>query len=155
MVHNWGKLHTNSVAVMYRGGEIWKLICVFWNLSWGTNDSLAGRLAWGGVGLEKTMQIGYKMSFVKDSFERFRQHFMYNSRWLFLELYILNHTTKMHIFEYVCKTCLEELAINTEKHWKNIAASNISKNSALLIFLPYFKDKYFLRAPHNGHLILI
>ena len=64
------------------------------------------------------MQIGYKMSFVKDSFERFRQHFMYNSRWLFLELYILNHTTKMHISEYVCKTCLEELAINTEKQLK-------------------------------------
>ena len=49
----------------------------------------------------------------------------------------------MHISEYVCKTCLKELAINTGKPWKNIAASNISKNSAL-IFLSYFKSKYFL-----------
>ena len=50
----------------------------------------------------------------------------------------------MHISEYVCKTCLKEQAINTGKPLKNSVASNISKNSALLIFLPYFKNKYFL-----------
>ena len=50
---------------------------------------------------------------------------------------ILNRTTKKkHIFEYVCKTYLKELAINTGKPLKNIAASNIFKKSA--IFLPYF-----------------
>ena len=53
----------------------------------------------------------------------------------------------MHISEYVCKTYLKELAINTGKPLKNIAASNISKNSALLIFLPYFKNKYFREHP--------
>ena len=50
----------------------------------------------------------------------------------------------MHITEYVWKTYFKELAINTGKPLKNIATSNISKNSALLIFLPYFKNKYFL-----------
>ena len=50
----------------------------------------------------------------------------------------------MHISEYVCKTYLKELANNTGKALKNSATSTISKNSALLIFLPYFKNKYFL-----------
>ena len=49
----------------------------------------------------------------------------------------------MHISEYVCKTYLKELAINTGKPLKNIATSHITKNSALLIFLPYLKNKYF------------
>ena len=49
----------------------------------------------------------------------------------------------MHIFEYVCKPYLKELAINKGKPLKNIAASSVSKNSALM-FLPYFKNKYFL-----------
>ena len=49
----------------------------------------------------------------------------------------------MHISEYVCKTCLKELTINTGKLLKNIADSNIPKNFAL-IFLPYLKNKYFL-----------
>ena len=40
------------------------------------------------------------------------------------------------------KTCLKELAINTGKPLKNVATSNISKNSAIF-FLPYFKNKYF------------
>ena len=50
----------------------------------------------------------------------------------------------MHISEYVCKTYLKELAINTGKPLKNIATSNIFKDSTLLTFLPYFKNKYFL-----------
>ena len=50
----------------------------------------------------------------------------------------------MHISEYVWKTYLKELAINTGKPLKNVATSNITKNSALLIFLPEFNNKYFL-----------
>ena len=50
----------------------------------------------------------------------------------------------MHISEYACKTYLKEPANNTGKPLKNIATSNISKNSALPIFLSYFKNKYFL-----------
>ena len=85
------------------------------------------------------MQINYKMSFIiKDSFKRFCQHFVCAYHWLFLGhySYIESHNNKKHIFEYVCKTWLKELAINTGKPLKNIAASNIFKKSA--IFLPYF-----------------
>ena len=95
------------------------------------------------VGLEETLQINYKMSFIKDNFWIVRQHFMCTSHWLFLGHYILNWTTK-NAYTWIClQNCLKELAINTGKSLKNIAASNISKNSAL-VFLPYFKNKYFL-----------
>ena len=52
--------------------------------------------------------------------------------------------TESQITAIICKICLKELAINMRKPLENNAASNISKNYALLIFLPYFKNKYFL-----------
>ena len=64
---------------------------------------------------------------------------------------MLNHTTKKAYFWICLQSFLRKLAIKTA--WKNIIAPNITKNSAL-IFLPYFKNKYFLpTAPHDGHLI--
>ena len=94
-------------------------------------------------GLEETLQLNYKMSFIKDNFWRVCWHFMCTSHWLFVEHYILNHTTK-NAYIWICLwKCSKKLAINTGKPLKSIAASNISKNY-VLIFLPYFKNKYFL-----------
>ena len=98
------------------------------------------------------MQINYRMSFIiKDSFQRFCQYFIctsITSQWLFLGHYILNRTTKKHISEYVCKTCLKEPAIDMGKPLKKYSATNISKKSAL-IFLPYFFKQVTPRAPHS------
>ena len=87
------------------------------------------------------MQINYELhqrQFLK-SMLILHVYFLLAVSWT---LYIKSHY-KMHISEYVCKTCLKELTINTGKLLKNIADSNIPKNFAL-IFLPYLKNKYFL-----------
>ena len=42
------------------------------------------------------------------------------------------------------KIVLKINQLKQENPPKNIAASNISENSVLLIFLPYVKNKYFL-----------
>ena len=42
------------------------------------------------------------------------------------------------------KLILKDQPLTQGNPWKNIAASNVSKNFAFLIFLPYFKNKYFL-----------
>ena len=41
----------------------------------GTNDLPERRVCWGNWGWKETMQISYKMNFIKDSFQRSRQHF--------------------------------------------------------------------------------
>ena len=61
---------------------------------------------------------------------------MCTSHWLFLGPFIYwIELQKYYISEYVCKTCLKELAINMGKPLKKYCS---------LIFLPYFKNKYFL-----------
>ena len=93
------------------------------------------RCAWGGLEVGGNLQIDYKMSFIKGNFWRVRRHFMCTFHWLFLGHYILNRNTK-NAYIWIClQKCPKELAINTGKPLKNIAASNISKNY-VLIFLP-------------------
>ena len=48
------------------------------------------------------------MNFIQDSFQSFPQHFKSTFYWLLQAYYI---TQKMYIFEYVCKTFFEELAL--------------------------------------------
>ena len=111
---------------------------------------LGERFAWGGLGLEETMRINYKMSFIKDNFQRFHQHFIYTSHQLFFGLYILNHNTK-NVYFWIC---LQNFSKRTSHYhgetnpWKTIATSNIPKTSAS-IFLQYFKNKYFLEMWQN------
>ena len=101
-----------------------------------------------GWGLEEIMQINYKMSFIKDSFQRLCQHFMCTSHWLFWKLYIKLHYKKMNISEYVCKTCLKGLAINTGKPLRNYCSLTFLK-----ILLFPFCHVFKTRAPHNDHFL--
>ena len=84
---------------------------------------------------------------------RFPWHFEINLCWLLLEDSFFAAHKKMHISEYVCKTCLKELGILLkcrETFEKFLAACNSSKNTGLPQFFfkgfwqLYFKNINFL-----------
>ena len=83
---------------------------------------------------------------------RFPWHFEINLRWLLLEDFFCG-TQKMHICEYICKTCLKELGILLkcrETFEKFLAVCNSSKNTGLPqsffigFWQQYFKNINFL-----------
>ena len=61
-------------------------------------------------GQKENMQINYKMNFIKDSFQRFPEHFKSTSQLLFVKVSILNHK-EMYFPAYIRKICLKELDI--------------------------------------------
>ena len=114
--------------------------------AWGNGKQmthLGERCAWGGLGAGGSCKSTIKWALSKKISEESTDTSCALLTGCFLDTICRIALQKLHISEYVCKSCLKELAINTGKPLKNTAASNISKHSAL-IFLPYFKNKYFL-----------
>ena len=78
--------------------------------------------------------LKYEFYHISNFITRFPWHFEINLYWLLLEDSFLQLTKKMHISEYVCKTCLKELG-SLLKCWETfenfIAACNSSKNARL------------------------
>ena len=71
---------------------------------WGNGGQMTRfgeRCAWGELEVGETLQINYKMSFIKDSLWRVCRHFMSTSHWPFLGHYILNRTTKNAYKKYL------------------------------------------------------
>ena len=76
---------------------------------------------------------------------RFPWHFEINLRWLLLEDFFCG-TQKMHISEYICKTCLKELGILLkcrETFEKFIVAWNSAKNTGFPHFFQRFLTTVF------------
>ena len=99
-------------------------------------------------------QIYYNMNLItspSNFITRFTWHFEINLCWLLLEVNFCS-TQKMHVSDYVCKTCFKELGIllKCRETFKTLlAACNSSKNTGLLQFFfkketLYFKNTYFL-----------
>ena len=125
---------------MSRGEEFWNLFCLG---EWGENDSDRRKMCLGKFkGWRKLCKLTKKWASSKTISEEsvdtscalLTSCFFGTIYWISLQ--------KWNISEYVCKIVLKNQPLTQANPWKNMTASNISKNSAL-IFLPYFKNKYF------------
>ena len=83
------------------------------------------------------------MDFIKDNFQRFLQDFKSTSHWL-LEVYISYLTEKCMFLNMPVKLNLENkpFSENEGKHWKVIAAGNISIKTSLPQLFYHFQDQY-------------
>ena len=129
---------------MSSGGELWKL---FFVLEWGTNHSLRGKVC---LGRARNWRKLCKLTIIRALSKTVSEDSIDTSCTpptdCFWTLDIESHYKKMHISEYVCKTCLTELAINTQGNPPKISQP-LTFLKIMLLSFSHIKSKYFLEHP--------
>ena len=135
------KIHTKAVSDVSRGEEFWKLFCLG---GWGRNGSFGGKGCLGRArGWRKLCKLTIKWASSSKTVSKDSANtscalptgcFLDTIYWIALQ--------KMHISEYVCKTCLKELAIGPTLKNCSFPITRIAKKKVTLaagktFFLPY------------------